>query len=440
MKQKVLNSSDISQAPYNKQQNQDFKHLHQIVSEEKEKLGNKKTKGRNSKKKNLTSKQRNIIFAIIALLLILAYPSYLIVNAFTADPTPPSQIINLINPYLEPKQNPYSLGSYNNHILLPDPSEPKTKENPINGVLMTESDYAEKIQRLPVAVMVNNHAIARPQSSITQADIVYETIAESGITRYMPIFWENGVNQVGPIRSARQYYIEWLSPYDAIYIHDGYAMSDDPRTNAGGSLYAYNIKDLSTYGVWREYDGRRYAPHNEYSSVVKAWERAAQLEWGGFPEDFKPWSFKKDESVSQRGSVTQATIVFDTKMTQNGGQYDVTWDYDETLNAYLRSVAGKADVDQENNQRVTAKTVIIQLTNMIRSGDYKGHLIFDVIGKGESVILMDGKRIDGTWEKASRTTQTRYYDENGKEIEFNRGQIWVEGVPKSAGKFAIIGE
>jgi hypothetical protein len=427
MKQQKMNISDVSQEKITKAK--PVKHLSEIVNQDKKK---------NSKKFKITPKQRNIFVGIVSLLIVLAFPTYLVISSFTGEPTPPSQILTINKNYFEasPRRNDLQSSSIFTPSL-PNPSEPKTKESPINGILLTDTKYTELMARLPVAAMVNNHALARPQSNISKADVVFETIAESGITRYMPIWWSENVNKVGPIRSARQYYVEWLSPYDALYIHDGYAMSDDPRVAAGANIVAYGIKDISTHGAWREYDGVRVAPHNEYSSPMTSWVRAETLGWGGFPENFTSWTFKPDAVPSERGTYTQGEIVFH-KNIRNVGLYDVIWDYDETLNAYLRSVGGKADFDQENDQRITAKVVIVQFVKMINTGDDKGHIIIDTIGEGDAVIMQDGKKIEATWKKNSRTARTTYADLDGNIIEFNRGQIWVEGVPINVGTFDII--
>jgi len=406
-----------------------LKHLSEIVKTDTKK---------NSKKFRITPMQRNLFIGFISLLIILAFPTYLVISAFTGVPTPPSQIISINKNYFEPLNKPSRIqDSFIFNEILPKPSEPKTKESPINGILLTDSEYNDLMARLPVAVMVNNHALARPQSNISRADIVFETIAESGITRYMPIYWSQNVNKVGPIRSARQYYVELLSPYDALYIHDGYAMSEDPRVSAGANIVAYGIKDMATYGAWREYDGVRVAPHNEYSSPMTTLKRAEDLGWTKFPESFTPWKFKPDATPSERGSFIQADIVFH-KNIWNAGLYDVTWDYDETLNAYLRSIGSKEDFDQENDQRITAKVIIVQWVKMVNTGDEKAHIIIDTIGNGDAIIMQDGQKIEATWKKNSRTARTTYSDLEGNPIKFNRGQIWVECLPTNVGTFDII--
>jgi len=425
----ITNPNDMSFSTETAKQILPKRHLSEII------------KANNSQKKpkfKITTKQRNIFIGVISLLIVLAFPTYLVISTFTGTPTPPSQIISINKTYFEPLRQPNKIQDFFVfNASLPNPSEPKTKESPINGILLTDSEYNELMTKFPVAAMVNNHALARPQSNISRADIVFETIAESGITRYMPIYWSQNVNKVGPIRSARQYYVEWLSPYDALYIHDGYAISDDPRVAAGANIVAYGIKDLATYGAWREYDGVRVAPHNEYSSPMAALKRAEELDWIDFPENFIPWTFKPDAIPSERGSFIKADIVFH-KNIWNAGLYDVTWDYDETLNAYLRSTGRKADVDQENDQRITAKVVIVQWVKMINTGDDKAHIIIDTIGEGDAIIMQDGQKIEATWKKNSRTARTTYSDLEGNPIEFNRGQIWVEALPTNVGTFDII--
>ncbi len=321
--------------------------------------------------------------------------------------------------------------------LLSTPQEPKTEESPVNGVLFTKSQMDIMKTRRPVAVMTNNHADARPLSGTNSADVVIEANAEGGITRLMAIYWSTAPEKVGPIRSIRQYYLEWASEYDPLIIHDGCASSDDPRTDACGNLHSYGVKDLSTIGAWRWNDGRRVSPHNEYNSVTYAWEYATKQDWDSFPSNFEGWQFKTDAEISKRGEKTQVELTFHQRLI-NSGLYNVIWTYDQPTNTYLRKVGGQADIDQETNSQVYAKTVVVQEVSMVQSGDDKGHLIITTIGQGKATYLMDGKITSGTWKKASRTDRTTYYDSEGKELEFNRGRIWVEMLGTSDGKFAII--
>lgn len=346
-------------------------------------------------------------------------------------PPDPSQIIKLNGQYVES-------GISNNEKLVNEinvPSIPKTEVNPLNGTLFTKDEMEKLLKRRPVAVMINNHMEARPQSGLNQADIVYEAVTESGITRYMAIYWSQGPNKIGPIRSARQYFLEWLSPFDPIYIHDGCAQTSDPRTNACGNIYTYKIKDITTQGAWRSTD--RVAPHNEYNSIINAWEIGKSKNWDQFPEKTESLKFKRDANFEQRGKKTKVEITYRTDML-NGGAFNTQWVYDRNTNLYTHRVGGTTDIDLDTKKIITAKNVIIEEVELIDAYDGKGRVIITTIGQGKAKILMDGKIIEGKWKKTSRTDRTRYYDSKGEEILFNRGKIWVNALPKDKGKFAII--
>jgi hypothetical protein len=305
----------------------------------------------------------------------------------------------------------------------------------LNGVLYTNGEMKDLMKKRPIGIMINNHVGSRPQSALTSADVVYEALVESGITRYMGIYWSQAPNKVGSLRSARQVYIEWLSEYDALYMHDGCAQTDDVRTNACGNIYSYGIRDLRTYGAWRDFT--RVAPHNEYVSAVSAWEYADVIDWNGFPSSFKPLKFKRDATAANRGSKTHIKVRFREDLP-GGGLYDTEWIYDVTSNSYKHKIGTQSDLDLETGKQVTAKVVIVQEQTAVSSGDNKGRMIITTIGEGDAVILQDGKLIDATWKKKSRTDRTRYYDKAGNEIELNRGRLWIISFPHNLGKFDIL--
>jgi hypothetical protein len=394
----------------------------------------KKVKKKKGNGKSIDKKKGILIISAIALVTILGLAFFYYFGIYRYNPKPKDEDIITINEsHILTKNEPQTFA----RLLLDNPEQPRTEESPVNGLLFTKTEMDELMQRRPVAAMVSNHAKARPQSSLNSADIVYETLVESGITRYMAIFWSQGPQKVGSIRSARQYYLEWLSPYDPIYIHDGCASTDDPRTNACGNIYSYNIKDISTAGSWRWNDGVRYAPHNEYSSVLTAWEYAEDRGWEGFPSDFESWKFKNDLDQIYREEGKKYEITFHNRL-YNAGGYNAIWEYDLTTNSYKRWIGGNPDIDQETNTQVYAKVVVVQETDLTPSYDSKGRVIIDTIGQGEATILMDGREINGSWEKDNRMDRTTFYDDDGDEIEFNRGRIWVTAIAQSVSEFDII--
>ena len=404
------------------------------VEEVKEDISTTKTpKEKKNIFKNIQCK--NFLFPVVAVLTLVGILLFYYFGIYKLKPTP----LNKVFTFDEMFVSSYPIGKIfaKDLVLLSKPEEPKTEESPLNGLLFSKTDMDKIMQRRPVAVMINNHADARPQSGLNSADIVIEANAESGITRHLGIFWSKAPEKVGPIRSLRQYYLEWLNEFDPILIHDGCADTDDPRTNACGNVYTYGIKNIMTLGAWRMNDGRRFSPHNEYSSITNAWEYGVKMNWNSFPSTIQSLEFKRDADIADRGERTVVKTIFHTSLTNNF-LYDALWTYDKSTNGYFRKVGGQADMDQETNTQVNAKVVIIQEVKMVQAGDDKGRVIITTIGEGDAVILQDGKIVNGKWKKDSRTDRTKYYDTSGKAIQFNRGRIWIAMIPHSDGKFDII--
>lgn len=320
-------------------------------------------------------------------------------------------------------------------IAIPFPNPPRDQQNPINGDLYTSREMKAIENRYPIAVMIENHIDARPQSGYNSADIIYEALVEGGITRTMAIFWGKECDEIGPIRSARQYFIEWLMPYDPLYMYIGYAISNDPRVNAGGSIYEYGIKGMDKYGTfWRSTS--KWAPHNAYSSSELLYQKAEQFGYTGNPSTITPWKFKKDASADQRGTTTQVDITFFERLP-NGGLYDIRWIYDRERNVYLKYNKDNPYLDANTDTQVYAKNVIIQRTETISTFNSKAHLIITTIGKGDAILLRDGHVINGTWTKKDLNSRTVFYDSTGKEVELNRGIIWIDIVPNDQGSVKI---
>ncbi len=379
--------------------------------------------------------KRVLIFPIVAVLTIVGIALFYYFGIYKLRATPPADVVLFNGNYISSSSIKRLFSK--DLPLLSEPQEPRTEESPLNGLLFTKKEMDELKKKRPVAVMTNNHVDARFASGYNSADIVYEANAESGITRNLAIYWSNAPDKVGPVRSLRQYYLEWASEYDPLLIRDGCAESTDPKANACGNVYAYGIKDIATIGAWRWNDGRRVAPHNEYNSVNNAWEYAKKMNWDSFPSSIQSLEFKNDADMADRGKKTVVKTVFHMRIN-NGGAYDAIWTYDQPTNTYFRKLGGRDDIDQETNTQVNAKNVVIQKVKMSASSDGTARVVIPTIGEGEAIILQDGKIINGKWKKESRTGRTKFYDTSGKTIKFNRGRIWISAVPQTDGKFDII--
>jgi hypothetical protein len=300
--------------------------------------------------------------------------------------------------------------------------KPTTAPSLINGV-MVSPDIAN---RHPVAAMIENSTAARPQAGLTSADLVYEIVTEGGITRFMGVFSQTYPEKAGPIRSARSYFLDYLSEYDGFYVHAG--GSPAALSNIGN----YDIKDYphSNDGTYTRVPQAGVASeHTLFANIAKIFENSTTKK--GWPStmktNFQSWKFK-DPSATPDPS---GPIVIDF----SSASFKVVWRFDPSTNEYLRELAGVAHKDRETDEQIKAKAVITMNVSHSANAPYAGtgkesEWDMDTIGSGASNVFQDGKQINGTWKKPSRLERTRFYDESGNEIEINRGKIWVEVIPQ----------
>lgn len=326
-----------------------------------------------------------------------------------------------------------------------DDSAPRTEACPLNGKLYTKQEKSVWEKRRPLAVMLENHTEARPHSGLSKADIVYEAVAEGGITRFMGVFY-CGIaepTEFAPVRSARTYYVDWVSEYDALYNHVGGAgvCSDstvDTRAKALCQIGQYGIKDLDQFGIsfptcFRNPDriGRTVATEHQMVCTSEGlYKVAAQRGWTdkdeegvSWTESFTPWKFK--EEAKEKGTVAK----IDMNWWSGYKDYNATWDYDTATNEYKRSTGGQPHMDQEANVQLSAKNVVVQFSKETGPVDTHKHMLYETVGSGDALIFMDGNVIEGSWSKKSRTARTIFMDGKGKEVTFNPGVIWIEVIP-----------
>ncbi len=335
-----------------------------------------------------------------------------------------------------------------NGTLVFNDTLPKTQACPINGVLYSKQQEQWWQQHRPLGVMIENSVDARPQSGLSGADAIYEAVAEGGITRFLAVFYCQDAGQVGPVRSARTYFIDFLSEYgdSPLYAHVGGANQPGPA-DALGQLDTYGwtgYNDLNQFSIgfptfWRDY-GRLpnvATEHTMYSSVGKLFDFAktnrklTNVDENGKSWDtkFVPYTFTDDASVSQRPTSQTIHLEF---WQSAGSDYFVDWTYNPKTNLYARANGTKPYIDKDTGKQLAAKNIVI--LEMVQENADDGyvandHLLFVDKGTGKAVVFKDGKRINGTWEKDSRTARTIITDANGKQIQFDRGLIWFEILP-----------
>ena len=336
-----------------------------------------------------------------------------------------------------------------------DISGPKTEVCPINGLKFTKAEREIWEQRRPIAAIIENHSDSRPPSGLSKADVVYEAVAEGGITRFLAIFY-CGVSaeevNIAPVRSARVYYIDYAAEYGdyPIFMHVGgandYSGSGDTVKEAkalelletlGWRIARGNDFD-TTYDAgfpifWRNYERLGKTVATEHTMMASLDAAFAEAEKRGFSykdkkgrawdKNFVKWNFA-DEKPETPGATE---ISF--KFWDNKPNYDVTWKYDSTNNQYLRFNGGKEHIDLENKQQLSAKNVVILFAKEKGPIDRNMHISYTTIGEGSALVFQNGIVVKGSWEKDSRMVRTKFFDAKGKEISLVRGQTWIEIVP-----------
>jgi hypothetical protein len=341
----------------------------------------------------------------------------------------------------------YEVPIEENAGLVEDENVPKTEECPINGKMHSEARRQLWETRRPMGVMVENSLDARPQSGLNAADVVYEVVAEGGITRFLSIFYCQDSEYVGPVRSARIYFIKLLQGYGdyPLYAHVGGAATPG-KADALGEIKdlgwdLYNDLDQFAVGYpnyWRDYDRlpNVATEHTMYINPVKLFDYAKENrkltnvdeEGEAWNDNFEPWKFQDGEAGD---SVTNIKYGFWDGPSYSS-DYTVTWSYDKGGNKYLRDNGGVPHVDKNTDEQLEASSIVVVFANesTVNDGYEAGtHLYYDIVGSGDVMVFQNGDVVEGTWEKESEEDMLRFYDESGAEIELVRGKIWVSVLP-----------
>jgi hypothetical protein len=272
-------------------------------------------------------------------------------------------------------------------------------------------------------VMIDNHPDALPQFGLSDADIVYSTIVEGGITRFLAFFSNlSDVEKIGPIRSARPYFLDIVSEINPLYVHVG--GSNDALTK----IKELELNDLNEMTSWgplyfdREEDIGYFAPHNTFIYAEKM--NQAYLDFGFSTTDFTSWSFAEEEKKTEDVSVSTIRIDYSV-----GNLSDVEYLYSEEKKVFHRHQNNVDYKDAGNNELIEIDNLIIQKVPREEILDRVGRLAIDLVGEGEALYFSRGQVTIMTWQKKDITSRTKYFDEAGEEMKFSPGNFWIEIVP-----------
>lgn len=281
----------------------------------------------------------------------------------------------------------------------------------------------EKANLRPYAVMLNNIREAAPQWGTSQASILYEALAEGGITRLMGIFEDFDTGRIGSVRSARHYFVSIADEYDAIFVHYGqtkYAVSKISELNID------TLSGLSSLGNAVFYrDNSIKAPHNAFTSYKGIMEGTRIKKYRTtYRKDFEHYKFNTKDTPLRDGEPAE-------KLTLNFSSYASPWfEYNKENKKYLRFQYGTAHIDRETGKQLAFKNIIVQYVKEWNI-DKNGYQTMDIENSsGTGYYLTDGRAAAITWQKNEATKKMHYYDKNGSELILNPGKTYIAVFPK----------
>ncbi len=284
-----------------------------------------------------------------------------------------------------------------------DQSEPeKPHYSQLTGNKVSESTAKQPI----LGVMIENSPMARPQTGLSSAGIVFEAVTEGGITRYLALFQEDTPELVGPVRSVRPHFVAWAGGFDASIAHVG------GSTDALEMITRNNLKTLNQFRYSEPYfrSSDRQAPHNMYARVKDLINLQSDLEHQ---------TSQMTEILRSQDSPSEQPDAKTIRINFSSVNYVAEFRYDPDSNNYTRYLAGQPDIDAATDQPITVKNLIVIKMSNIRQAT----------GSGEAIVYKDGTAVKGTWRQSDLNKRLMLFDENNSEIPLNRGNSWFAALP-----------
>lgn len=275
-------------------------------------------------------------------------------------------------------------------------------------------------ENLPIfTYMIENASDSRPPTNLSKANMVFEAIAEGGITRFLAVYdSDQDLNRVSPVRSARTYFLDWASEFQGLYIHIG----GSPESLE--LVYERPIYDVNEFAYgsyfWRTND--KVAPHNVCTSTDLMRKLIEFKKWEIKP-NYESWQFKKEAELTSRPESQEIYIDY------NSDYYSVKWQYDKENNDYTRFQGGTIHKDADGSVIKVKNIAVMYSKSYVIPGDDKFRRYTQTVGEGKAYVFLDGQVIEGQWQRPDLESRTRFYDAQGNEVEFNQGVTWVQALP-----------
>lgn len=337
----------------------------------------------------------------------------------------------------EEERNQFDQLSFWQELIKSTNPEPREKVSAYDG-LPIDADSEESL----VTMMIDNFSLARPQhTGIRSASIVYESLVEGGITRLMLVMPYQDLEKVGPIRSARDYFVDYAEEYGGIYVHAGGSPTALERLAASERVWNMDEDDREGNNTYSFRDTAFAAPHNLFIDLFLVREFVEQSLWTpGKP--LVEWCFNhdlKEEIMSHEESKTEMEYADRIEMNFSNdvfSSYFVQYRYNEltqTYDRYYRKNKPQQHIDKADGKTVSPKNMIVQIApSFLIPDDEKERIEIQHFGTGDALFFQNGEVRKGTWSKQKSTDPTAFFEENGAPLCLNLGQTWISVLDSKA--------
>lgn len=293
------------------------------------------------------------------------------------------------------------------------------------------------VKRRNMAVIMPNNKPSLPQYGISQASIVYEAPVEGRITRLMALFEDyDDLDHIGPVRSARDYYVYEAMAYDSIFVNWGLAIpfvgpiiNTDRIDNVSQAVEGIDVAApeafdrISRSGYATEYTG--YLFIDGYNEAVDRLGYETE-----YTDRFvQAFTFAADGQRAEYADYPEATKIYPGGTSSNSGGYgnaNPCFTYNEEDGLYYRTQYGAAHTDEMNGEQIAVSNVVFKICHgEVRDPANLDYLAFGVHGTGDAYVFTNGRVIKGTWSREGDYDPNIFLDENGNEIVFNQGKTWI---------------
>ncbi|MCL2187903.1 MAG: DUF3048 domain-containing protein [Defluviitaleaceae bacterium] len=298
----------------------------------------------------------------------------------------------------------------------------------LTGLVVEE----EVLTRRPLAVVINNMHRALPQSGIAAADIIYEVLAEGDVTRLVAIFQSEIPLTIGPVRSARDYLVDFALNHDGIFVHHGESPNAHQRwpflhgARIDGMHHAIAFWRDRSYPAWARNTGQRPFEHSSFTGRAQIGKHMLGISWRDYTEDAQGFYFTDEPHEEYTGIALHFTVPFSPA-------YARTFVFNEETGLYAVENRDGATMDALTEEAVHVRNVLIKLTQIrVIAGDAAGRRNVATIGAGDGYLFNNGTYRPVRWEKDNHAAPLRWYEIDGTPLFLLPGTTWVNVLQNTA--------